>query len=301
MRCSACGARSDPDRSFCQRCGSAVFLDDASFLRSRVLSYERASQPVQAPALGGSEHVQAPTTGASEHVQAPATRMTQAARQAARRTVRTATTPAVGAGCVGSLVRWAIFFAIASYAYNIIGSLPEVREAVRALGRGEQVDLTPAANAIRSLVGLPPSEPSSQPAAEPASTPRTPSPGASTRATERPANGRPDLAIYEPGQIGSIAPTVVTRVPARYPPDAVREGIQGTVILRCIVEPDGSVSSATVTRSIDSRFGLDDEAVRAVRQWRFEPGRREGVPVRVATLVTVTFALRAATGAPPAR
>ena len=94
---------------------------------------------------------------------------------------------------------------------------------------------------------------------------------------------------------------MVTRVPASYPPEALRQGIQGTVILRCIVEADGSVSSATVTRSIDNKFGLDDEAVKAIRQWRFEPGRREGAPVRVATLVTVTFALRAPASAPPKR
>jgi TonB family protein len=271
-----------------------VFLDDASFLRSRVLSDEPVSQPVQAPSMGASEHVQAPTTGASEHVQAPGTRVTQAARRAARRTVRSATTPAVGAGCVGSLVRWAVFFAIASYAYTAIGRLPEVREAVRTLARGEEVDLTPATNAIRALVNLPP-------VAERAAAPDPPSPGASTREAERPSNRPSEPLVYEPGQIGVIAPTVVTRVPARYPPEAVRQGIQGTVILRCIVEPDGSVSSATVTRSIDKTLGLDDEAVRAVRQWRFEPGRHEGVPVRVATLVTVTFALRAPASAPPTR
>ena len=281
MRCSACGARCDPNRSFCQRCGSAVFLDDASFLRSRIHPDLLGSQPVQAP-------------GPDAHVQAPERRVTQAARQAARRAMGNATTPAVGAGCIGSLVRWAIFFAIVSYAYNAIGSLPEVREALRSLGRGEQVDLTPAANALRSLVGLPPAEPAEKPAA----TAGAPSPNPSAREAERPSSGRSELPLYEPGQVGIIAPTVVTRVPARYPPEAVREGIQGTVILRCIVEADGSVSSATVTRSIDTRFGLDDEAVKAVGQWRFEPGRREGVPVRVATLVTVTFALRAPAGAP---
>src|SRR4051794_16945363 len=259
MRCSGCGARCDPDRSFCQRCGSAVFLDDASFLRSRVLSDGPASQPVQAPAIGASEHAQAPSTGISERVQAPANRARQAVRQAARRTVRTAATPAVGAGCVGSLVRWVIFFAIVSYAYTTIGSLPDVREAVRSMARGEEVDLTPATNAIRALVNLPP-------IAERAAAPAPAPSGASTREAERRSTSPSEPSVYEPGQIGVIAPTVVTRVPARYPPEAVRQGIQGTVILRCIVEPDGTVSSATVTRSIDKTLGLDDEAIRAVRQ-----------------------------------
>ena len=155
---------------------------------SGVASTGRARRSRAGTGIGASEHVQAPMIGIPEHVQAPEHRAAQAMRQAARRTVRTASTPAVGAGCVGSLVRWVILFAIVSYEYTTIGSLPEVREALRALGRGEQVDLMPAANAIRSLVGLPPSEP----AEKPASTPRTPSPEAPTREAERPSNGRPN-------------------------------------------------------------------------------------------------------------
>ena len=279
MRCSACGARCDPDRSFCQRCGSAVFLDEASFLGSRILTSPVASAPVQTPT---------------------APRVTRVARQAARRTIQTAGVGSagvgsVGAGCAGSLVRWAVFLGIAYYVLGTIGRLPEVRDTWRALERGEQVDLTPAANAIRALVHLPPISRTD-------STPESPAPRTPERQAERPSTGSPEPTVYEPQQVGIIPPTVVTRVPARYPPEAVREGLQGTVILRCIVEPDGSVSSATVTKSIDTRFGLDEEAVKAVKQWRFEPGRREGVPVRVATLVTVTFSLRAPASAPtPAR
>ena len=274
LRCSACGARCDPDRSFCQRCGSAVFLDEASFLNSRILPNVPAAGPVQAPSVPG---------------------VTRAARQAARRTIQaTASTTgagAVGAGCAGSLVRWAVFLAIAYWALGTIGRLPEVRDAWRALERGEQVDLTPAVNAVRSLVHLPAAKQTD-------STPGAATPVTAPREPERTSTARPEQTGYEPQQVGIIPPSVVTRVPARYPPEALREGLQGTVILRCIVEPDGSVSSATVTKSIDTRFGLDDEAVKAVMQWRFEPGRREGVPVRVATLVTVTFALRAPANAP---
>ena len=187
MRCSACGARCDPNRSFCQRCGSAVFLDDASFLNSRIHAYLPASQPVQAP-------------GPDATVQAPERRVTQAARQAARRTVRAATTPAVGAGCVGSLVRWAIFFAIASYAYTAIGRLPEVRQALRSVARGDHVDSSGLANALRSLLGLEIVEPP----AKPASTPSSPSPGTTAREAERPSSGRSELPVYNRGRSGSL-------------------------------------------------------------------------------------------------
>lgn len=37
--------------------------------------------------------------------------------------------------------------------------------------------------------------------------------------------------------------------------------------------------------------GLDDEAIKSVNQWRFEPGKRNGVPVRVMVTIDVQFAL----------
>ena len=135
MRCSACGARCDPDRSFCQRCGSAVFLDDASFLASRIRTDVPATAPVQTPTLP---------------------RVTRTARQAARRTIQATTAASPGAGCAASLVRWAVFLGIAYYALAALGRLPEVRDAWTRLERGEQVDLTPAVNAVRALVNLPP-------------------------------------------------------------------------------------------------------------------------------------------------
>jgi TonB family protein len=45
-------------------------------------------------------------------------------------------------------------------------------------------------------------------------------------------------------------------------------------------------------QSLDTRYGLDEAAVRAASQWRFEPGRRDGKPVPVLITVEMTFALR---------
>jgi TonB family protein len=230
-------------------------MDEATFIARRLsdASLHMAAQPVQ--------------------VSAPARVSQRDLQRTARRTVATATSAsAAGTGCLGALVRWGIAFAIVYYAYTTIGRLPEVREAIAGLARGEQVDMLPATNAIRTLFGL-------SPAREEGARPRT-SPSDST------------ADVYELGQPGVTAPTVVTRVPVRYPPEALRQQIQGTVILRCVVEPDGTVSTAVVVRSIDGRYGLDEEAVKAVKQWRFEPGRRNGVVVRVATPVSVTFTFR---------
>jgi TonB family protein len=56
--------------------------------------------------------------------------------------------------------------------------------------------------------------------------------------------------------------------------------------------PDGSVGQVRITRSLDDRFGLDQEAIATVKQWRFEPGRRLGVAVPVLVEIEMQFTLR---------
>jgi TonB family protein len=52
------------------------------------------------------------------------------------------------------------------------------------------------------------------------------------------------------------------------------------------------VGDCDVVRSLDSTFGLDQEAVKAARQWRFAPGRRQGQAVPVLVTIELTFTLR---------
>ena len=47
-----------------------------------------------------------------------------------------------------------------------------------------------------------------------------------------------------------------------------------------------------ITRSLDSTFGLDQQAIIAVKQWRFRPGTYKGQPVPVLVNVELTFTLR---------
>ncbi len=58
--------------------------------------------------------------------------------------------------------------------------------------------------------------------------------------------------------------------------------------------PDGSVGGAHIVRSLDSTFGLDEEAIKAVKQWRFRPGMRigEAVPVEIVVEAHVHDAIR---------
>jgi periplasmic protein TonB len=94
---------------------------------------------------------------------------------------------------------------------------------------------------------------------------------------------------YRPGS-GVEPPRLLREVKAAYSDEARRANITGDVVMDVVVRADGLVSSARVTRGLG--FGLDERAVAAVRQWRFAPARRLGVPVDVAVEVAMEFNLR---------
>jgi protein TonB len=96
---------------------------------------------------------------------------------------------------------------------------------------------------------------------------------------------------YRPGN-GVELPQLIREVKPQYTADAMRAKIQGAVFLECVVLPDGTVGDVRVTRSLDSTFGLDQEAIRAAKQWRFRPGTRFGEPVPVLITIELTFTLR---------
>jgi periplasmic protein TonB len=97
--------------------------------------------------------------------------------------------------------------------------------------------------------------------------------------------------VYRPGN-GVLMPIVISEVKPSYTADAMRQKIQGIVMVEAVVMPDGGVGQVQVVRSLDPTFGLDQEAVKAVRRWRFRPGTRFGQPVPVLVEIELTFTLR---------
>lgn len=97
--------------------------------------------------------------------------------------------------------------------------------------------------------------------------------------------------VFQPGN-GVTTPRLLREVKPAYTSDAMRAKVQGTVLLQCIVRPDGSVTDVQILRSLDSVFGLDQEAIKAARQWRFAPGTRMGQAVPVQIVIELTFTLR---------
>jgi periplasmic protein TonB len=96
--------------------------------------------------------------------------------------------------------------------------------------------------------------------------------------------------VYRPGN-GVTAPTLLSQVRPNYTPDAMRRRIQGTVVLEMIVGADGVPYDLRVVRSLDEH-GLDDEAIKAARQWRFKPGLRGETPVDVLVILVIDFHMR---------
>jgi periplasmic protein TonB len=87
-------------------------------------------------------------------------------------------------------------------------------------------------------------------------------------------------------------PRVVSEVKPDYTPEAKQQGIQGIVELSVVVKDDGTVGDVKVTKSLDDKYGLDEQAVIAMKKWRFKPGTKDGKPVAVEVTVEMSFKLR---------
>jgi protein TonB len=87
-------------------------------------------------------------------------------------------------------------------------------------------------------------------------------------------------------------PRVIHEVKPEYTKEALTARIQGRVVLRIVVEADGSVGRVAVAQSLDAAYGLDEAAVEAASQWRFEPGRKDGQSVPVEVELEFVFTLR---------
>ncbi|MDO8793202.1 MAG: TonB family protein [Vicinamibacterales bacterium] len=102
--------------------------------------------------------------------------------------------------------------------------------------------------------------------------------------TEPPNPSEPDdQGIYRVG--AQLAPPPRAGV-AVYPEDAKAAGIRGAVQTEIVIDSSGGVVDAQVMRSVPM---LDEAALKAVRQWRFEPTLVNGRAVPVRMVVTVTF------------
>lgn len=91
---------------------------------------------------------------------------------------------------------------------------------------------------------------------------------------------------------GVTSPRLTYEVKPVYTQAARDAKIQGRVWLSVVVKKDGTVGDVQVRRSLDTECGLDDAAVAAMKQWTFEPARRNGEAVAVRVTVEMSFTLK---------
>ncbi len=96
--------------------------------------------------------------------------------------------------------------------------------------------------------------------------------------------------VYQIGN-GVTSPKLTKEVHPDYTEGAKQRRVQGSVELSAVVLKDGTVGDEVkVTQSLDEE--LDQQAVKAVRQWKFQPGTKDGKPVAVQVDIELTFKLK---------
>ena len=89
---------------------------------------------------------------------------------------------------------------------------------------------------------------------------------------------------------GGVSPPKTLYAPdPEYSEEARKAKFQGTCVLWLIVGPDGRPRDIHIARSLG--LGLDEKAIEAVKQWKFEPAMKDGKPVAVQINVEVDFRL----------
>ncbi len=123
--------------------------------------------------------------------------------------------------------------------------------------------------------------------------PSPPPPARPAATVANAATGNPATAQAAPAATGGIGgnqaqPTPLSSPAPRYPQEALRMNIGGSVKVRVTVAPDGRVDRLELAEGSGNRY-LDRAALEAVRRWTFRPALRNGQPVQAEVVVPIQF------------
>lgn len=105
---------------------------------------------------------------------------------------------------------------------------------------------------------------------------------------DAPPVAEPEGPIHVGGDVK--APEKVSQVQPQYTEIARKARIQGVVIVQAIIDKGGNVINAKVLKGLP--MGLTEEAIKAIKQWKFKPATLNGKPVDVYFNLTVNFRLQ---------
>jgi TonB family protein len=97
-----------------------------------------------------------------------------------------------------------------------------------------------------------------------------------------------DAATVAAGE-GVTPPVLISKFEPDYSEAARKLEVQGKVVLRAVIPPDGTPTDFKILSSLG--FGLDEKAIDTIRRWRFKPGMKDGKAVATAAIVEVNFPL----------
>ena len=86
------------------------------------------------------------------------------------------------------------------------------------------------------------------------------------------------------------APQAMVKVDPAYPPELMRDRVEGTVMLYAVIRKDGTVGEVKVLRGVEDK--LDESARVALAKWKFHPGTKNGSAVDLETVVQIPFVVR---------
>ena len=99
--------------------------------------------------------------------------------------------------------------------------------------------------------------------------------------------------IARVGESGVTAPVFEKRFPPHYPRKAYRIKLEGYVLLDAVLNSDGTIDDIKVLRGLGKgKLGFEEEAIKAVKTWQYQPGQVNGAPSNVRMTLKVDFKLQ---------
>ncbi|MBI5726731.1 MAG: energy transducer TonB [Ignavibacteriales bacterium] len=93
-----------------------------------------------------------------------------------------------------------------------------------------------------------------------------------------------DEQPFPVGGMGSLMSKIV------YPEEAKKNNVQGKVVMKAVIAEDGSIEKSEVIKSLGS--GCDEAALKALKETKFTPAKKNGKPVRAEIAIPVMFKLQ---------